>query len=76
VFDCFLDRTFSSMADAEAWFARGWRFPVVIPERLLEDFAEQYGLERVQSFALPYSGGTSDYLVWRKFDRPPATSVA
>lgn len=65
VFDCLLDCSFDRH-DAEAWLAGPWRFPVLIPESLLLDFAGSYGLELTDRFQEIYGSSFSDYLIFRK----------
>lgn len=66
VFDCFPEAGFATLAAAEAWLKGPHRFPVVIPRRLLEEFAAAHDLTPVAEFAEVYGGGASDYFVWRK----------
>jgi SAM-dependent methyltransferase len=69
VFDCFLDRTFSSLSLVEDWLAGPHRFPVVIPEKLLDDFARVNNLIVLQSFSVTYGSGSVDYLIWQKSEK-------
>jgi SAM-dependent methyltransferase len=66
VFDVYLDTTFSSLPVVEQWLAGPHRFPVVIPGKLLEDFACIYGLRTVEAFSMIHGSGTVDYLIWQK----------
>lgn len=65
VFDCFLDSSFTTTV-AGKWLASQWRFPVVIPEKLLLEFAATQSLRLVTSFQEVYGASTVDYLVFQK----------
>jgi SAM-dependent methyltransferase len=67
VFDCFLDTSFS-LADILKWHETQWRFPVVIPERLLEEYAALYSLQLVGKFEEIYGASAVNYLVFKKRD--------
>ena len=66
VFDCYLDTTFSSLAVAEAWLSGPWQFPVIVPKKLLEEFAAAHGFKCIDSFSEIHGSGSVDYFVWRK----------
>src|SRR5262249_61834351 len=62
VFDCVFDRTFSSLSVVEGWLAGPHRFPVVIPEKLLDEFARVNNLRVVHSFfVLIVSGSVNSF---------------
>jgi SAM-dependent methyltransferase len=69
VFDCFLGRTFFSLSVVEDWLAGPHRFPVVIPEKLLDEFARINNLRALQSFSVTYGSGSVDYLIWQKSEK-------
>jgi len=66
VFDVYLDTTFSSLSVVEDWLAGPHRFPVVIPGKLLQDFACVYELRTMEAFSMIHGSGTVDYLIWQK----------
>ncbi len=65
VFDCFLDKSFTLSA-AQAWLAGPYRFPVVIPEVLLDEFVRYNDLRLVQSFPVIYGASCIEYQIWQK----------
>jgi SAM-dependent methyltransferase len=65
IFDCFLDKSFNLNA-AKAWLSGPWRFPVIIPEKLLLFFAEENSLYLTHSFSMVYGSSFVDYLVFQK----------
>lgn len=65
VFDCILDRSFD-YAMAKAWLASPWRFPVLLPERVLSELFQESDLRIVHPFTAPYGPGFVDYYVLRK----------
>jgi SAM-dependent methyltransferase len=69
VFNCFFDRTFSSLSAVEDWLAGPHRFPVVIPEKLLDEFARVNNLRVLQSFSVPYGSGSVNYVIWQKSEK-------
>jgi SAM-dependent methyltransferase/CDP-glycerol glycerophosphotransferase (TagB/SpsB family) len=66
VFDCYLDTTFSSLTVAEAWLGSPWHFPVIVPKKLLEEFAAANSFTCVDAFSEIHGAGIVDYFVWRK----------
>lgn len=65
VFDCYLDRSFT-LESARKWLDSQWRFPVVIPERLLLEYAEGLSLKLIEGFTEIHGATSVDYLVFRK----------
>jgi SAM-dependent methyltransferase len=65
VFDCLLD-TSLNQADIESWLHGPWRFPSIVPESLLMEFAEKCGLEKIDQFTEIIGSGTLVYLVFQK----------
>jgi SAM-dependent methyltransferase len=73
VFDALLDVDFGSEV-VDAWLRGPWRFPVVLPERLVLERAGAHGLELVDRFPELYGSSTSEYLIFRK--RPQEAAPA
>jgi SAM-dependent methyltransferase len=66
VFDCCLEKHFSSLATVNEWLSSPHRFPVVIPEGLLSEFACANRLHPVRSFPMIYGSGEVQYFIWQK----------
>lgn len=65
VFDCLLDSGFGP-GEVQKWLDSRWRFPVLVPEKLLFDFLEQEGVSLVHRFQEIYGESSVDYLLLRK----------
>lgn len=65
VFDCLLDSGFDSKA-VENWRKTQWRFPVVIPEKLLRNWLGVLGLRIVSEFSDLYGASFSNYFILQK----------
>lgn len=66
VFDCYLDSSFD-LESARKWLDSQWRFPVVIPERLLLEYVEGLSLKRIERFTEIHGASAVDYQVFRKY---------
>jgi ubiquinone/menaquinone biosynthesis C-methylase UbiE len=65
VFDCFLDTSFD-LQSLNAWMNSKWRFPVIIPEKLLLDFTAAHALQLTGRFKEIYGASSIDYLIFKK----------
>lgn len=65
VFDCFLDTSFTWIV-VELWLKGAYRFPVIIPGHILEDFARNNGLCLIKTFSMIYGANSVDYHIWQK----------
>ena len=65
VFDCYLDTTFS-LTVTQSWLDSEWRFPVIIPEKLLMEFASMHSLQLDATFSVIHGAASVDYLVFSK----------
>lgn len=65
VFDAFIDESFDYNS-AKKWLNGIHRFPVIIPQKLLLDFANENKLELIGSFNETFGNTQSDYLIFRK----------
>lgn len=65
VFDCYLDRSFDYNT-LRRWISSDWRFPVVTPEHLLQEFYDHIGLELVHRFTEVHGASRVDYEVLMK----------
>lgn len=65
VFDCFLDKSFA-MDDLNQWLAGHHRWPVVIPQALLEEFLFSHHLRLERIFSEVYGDGNVCYMIWKK----------
>ncbi len=65
VFDCCLDKSFD-LNVVKSWLLGSYRFPVIIPEKLLFAFAEENSLSLVYTFNIIYGSSFVDYLVFQK----------
>jgi len=68
VFDCFFDTSFS-LSEAEAWLRGNHRFPVVIPNRLLDEFRCKHNIRLLKTFSMVYGDGSVDYMIWQKITK-------
>lgn len=64
-FDCMLD-TWFNLETVEAWRKSPWRFPVILPEKLLRNWLETQGLRVVSEFSEVYGGSFSNYFILQK----------
>ncbi|MCX6557978.1 MAG: methyltransferase domain-containing protein [Candidatus Aminicenantes bacterium] len=64
-FDCLLDTGFS-IETIEAWRKTPWRFPVIVPEKLLRLWLEIQGLRIVDEFSELYGASFSNYFILQK----------
>jgi hypothetical protein len=65
VFDCMLESAFNIGA-VEGWRKTPWRFPALIPEKLLRDWLEIQGLRIVGEFSELYGASVSHYFLLQK----------
>lgn len=65
VFDCLLDSNFGAQETLN-WLNSQWRFPVILPKKLVLDFLKQLGLDLVGEFKEIYGFSSVDYLVLKK----------
>lgn len=65
VFDCYLDHSFT-LDSARKWLKSQWRFPVIVPERLLLEFTAEIYLNLVENFTEIHGATSVNYLIFRK----------
>lgn len=73
VFDCYLDTSFS-LAVAQSWLDSEWRFPVIMPEKLLMEFAALQSLQLDTTFNVIHGAASVDYLVFIKVPEQMSSS--
>jgi len=66
VFDYYPAEEFS-LSVAEEWLKGPHRFPVVIPETLLDEFTQKRHLQTIHKFLMIHGSGQVTYIVWQKF---------
>jgi len=65
VFDCYLDTDFT-LGIITQWLESEWRFPVLLPEKILCDFFKQYGLKTISKFHVIHGSSFVNYFVLQK----------
>ncbi len=65
VFDYYPAEEFN-LAVAEEWLKGPHRFPVVIPETLLDEFTQKHQLQTIHKFLMIHGSGQVTYIVWQK----------
>lgn len=67
VFDCFTDENFV-METAKKWIddEHEYTFPVVIPIKLINEFAQNNKLDLIKKFDVPYHNSISTYFIYKK----------
>ncbi|MRR16565.1 MAG: methyltransferase domain-containing protein [Deltaproteobacteria bacterium] len=65
VFDYYPAEAFT-LSVADAWLSGSYRFPVVIPRALLDQFAQYHHLHLVRAFSIIHGASEVSYIVWQK----------
>lgn len=65
VFDYYPAESFT-LTIAENWLKGPHRFPVVIPDILLNEFAQKHQLQTIHKFPEIYGSGQVTYILWQK----------
>jgi SAM-dependent methyltransferase len=65
IFDCYLDSSFKGEI-IQDWLKSEWRFPIVLPEKMLMEYIHDNGFELVSRFDEIHGASFGNYLIFRK----------